>query len=82
MARLHGSFLLRWWVLDRGGSRIELEHIQSGARIVTRSLVEALAWIERGVEEQRDPAAAPVLEAQRPEEGGVSGVDGQDRPGR
>lgn len=45
MVRLLRSFLVRWWMLDDGSSRIELTHIQSDARVVTRSVAEALAWI-------------------------------------
>jgi hypothetical protein len=45
MVRLHGSFLVRWWVRDDGGERIELIHIQSGAKAVTESLAEALTWM-------------------------------------
>lgn len=45
MVRLHRSFLVRWWILDEGGERIELVHVQSGAKAVTGSLAEALAWM-------------------------------------
>lgn len=45
MVRLLRSFLVRWWVLDDGSSRIELTHIQSNARVVATSVSEAIAWI-------------------------------------
>lgn len=45
MVRLLRSFLVRWWVLEDGSTRIELTHIQSDARVVAKSVSEALAWI-------------------------------------
>jgi hypothetical protein len=57
MARLDRSFLLRWWVFDDGGSRIELKHIQSGSRTVVASPSEALAWMRRETTEDIDPAS-------------------------
>jgi hypothetical protein len=48
------SFLLRCWRLGDGRRRIELEHIQSGARARVASLEAACAWIETC---QANPAA-------------------------
>lgn len=72
MARLHGSFLVRWWVLDHGGTRIELEHIQSGAKAVTSSLAEALAWIRLSGGDDADlDDRSSGTEGQREKGGGV-----------
>jgi hypothetical protein len=54
MARLDRSFLVRWWVIDDGSLRIELEHIQSGARAVASSPEDALAWMSRGTTRDGD----------------------------
>lgn len=44
--RRHSSFLLRCWDLGRDGEeRIEIEHIQSGAKILARSADAAISWI-------------------------------------
>lgn len=45
MAKRHQSFLVRCWQLDRGGQRIEIEHIQSGQRHLAHSTAEASEWI-------------------------------------
>ena len=45
MAKRHQSFLVRCWQLDRGGQRIEIEHIQSGEKHLARSTAEANEWI-------------------------------------
>lgn len=50
MVRFHCSFLVRLWQLDRGGARIEIEHIQSGAKTVVSSLADAVAWMSQDVE--------------------------------
>ncbi len=39
------SFLIRCWDLADGEQRIEIEHIQSGKRIVAMSAEIAVAWI-------------------------------------
>lgn len=44
--RRHSSFLLRCWEIGRDGEeRIEIEHIQSGAKVLTRSVEAAVSWI-------------------------------------
>ena len=44
--RRHNSFLLRCWDLgSEGEERIEIEHIQSGAKVLARSVVDATEWI-------------------------------------
>lgn len=44
--RRHSSFLLRCWELGKGGEeRIEIEHIQSGAKVLAKSVEAAVEWI-------------------------------------
>lgn len=46
MARHHSSFLLRCWDLDSDREeRIGIDHIQSGAKVLTRSVADATEWI-------------------------------------
>jgi hypothetical protein len=45
MAKRYGSFLLRRWRLPDGGERVEVQHIQTGDRVVFASLEAALDWI-------------------------------------
>jgi hypothetical protein len=45
MATLLGSFLIRRWSLADGEERVEIEHVQSGARVVAPTIDEALSWI-------------------------------------
>ena len=45
MAKLGGSFLIRYWHLGAGARRIEIEHIQSGERALVASAAAALDWI-------------------------------------
>ncbi|HET7035885.1 MAG TPA: hypothetical protein VFI42_09420 [Thermomicrobiaceae bacterium] len=65
MVRLQHSFLLRWWVLDGGGTRIELLHIQSGARVVVSSPTEALDWMGRGADPAGDAGGEARDDLQR-----------------
>jgi hypothetical protein len=44
MARLAGSFLLRFWCTTRS-QRIEIEHIQSGEKGLAVTVAEAVDWI-------------------------------------
>lgn len=44
--RRHSSFLLRCWELGSDGEeRIEIEHIQSGTKVLARSVEAAVEWI-------------------------------------
>jgi hypothetical protein len=45
MARRHISFLLRCWNLGGDSERVEIVHIQSGARTVVGSLEAAIVWL-------------------------------------
>lgn len=45
MTRRHVSFLLRCWNLGSGEERIEIEHIQSGRRMLATSVAAATEWI-------------------------------------
>lgn len=76
------SFLIRCWELDEGEQRIEVEHIQSGKRIVAASAEIAVAWIGAGA--GHDPVSltsAPRDVHQRPEDErtGAKGGDVTDR---
>ena len=54
MRRPYSSFVLRCWRLGSGQHRIEIEHVQSGARARVNTLPEAVDWI--------DARSGPVLE--------------------
>jgi hypothetical protein len=65
--RRHSSFLLRCW--DSGGrERVEVEHIQSGTKVLVSSLAEAADWIasQRAcadeVQQAGSPAPVPVTD--------------------
>jgi hypothetical protein len=45
MARGHSSFLLRCWWLNGSSERVEVEHIQTGEKVLVMSVAEAVAWI-------------------------------------
>jgi hypothetical protein len=46
IVRRHSSFLLRCWDLGKGGEeRIEIEHIQSGTKVLAKSVEAAVEWI-------------------------------------
>ena len=57
MARLCGSFLVRWWDLSRGEVRVEIEHIQTGEKAFVPSLAAAIEWI--GVRGDGRPSRSP-----------------------
>ena len=46
MARRYTSFVVRCWRLEAAARRIEIEHVQSGARTRVASVADALAWME------------------------------------
>jgi hypothetical protein len=73
MSRLLGSFLLRCWWVGREEERFELEHIQSGERLVVASLADAYAWVQtraRATESAQDasPGAPDECRPVRPGE--------------
>jgi hypothetical protein len=45
MAPTYNSFLVRYWTLEGGAARLEVEHIQSGARTRVAAPDQALAWL-------------------------------------
>ena len=45
MTHRHSSFLLRCWDLGSESERIEIEHIQSGAKSLAKSVGAAVEWI-------------------------------------
>jgi hypothetical protein len=45
MAQIYCSFLIRCWRSGDHEQRLEVEHIQSGERVLVRSLSAALEWI-------------------------------------
>lgn len=59
--RRHNSFLLRCWDLgSEGEERIEIEHIQSGAKVLARSVADATEWIcQHGSSQPESDAAGP-----------------------
>jgi len=72
MAKLGGSFLIRYWHLGAGARRIEIEHIQSGERALVASAAAALDWIGA----RAGATAAPVPSLLTPE------VDRGREPGK
>ena len=55
VVRHHRSYLVRWWKTDRDGQRIELLHIQSGAKTVVATLADAMEWMNRGADVEPAP---------------------------
>lgn len=45
MTRRHTSFLLRCWDLGSDSERIEIEHVQSGTKVLAKSVGSAIEWI-------------------------------------
>lgn len=78
MARRHSSFLVRCWNPGSDDEeRIEIEHIQSGAKTLARSVADATEWIraqcgERSTQPQTAPARMNVAREGRGQ-GGVGG---------
>lgn len=68
MARRHSSFLLRCWDLGGDGERIEIEHVQTGTKVVTRTVGAAIEWICES--DSRSPAAASAAQPADDAEGG------------
>ena len=56
MPRKFSSFLLRWWRSDES-ERLEIEHIQSGRKLLTASIEDAVGWLDEQVkvEPQQEP---------------------------
>ena len=62
MTKWYGSFLLRWWHLDDENQRLEVEYIQTGARVRVASVAAALAWMsacDRSIGTDQPPAPQP-----------------------
>src|SRR3990172_4896492 len=56
--RRYCSFLVRGWTAQADGSmaaRVEVEHVESGSRVVSRSFSEAAAWMERSCDRKENP---------------------------
>jgi hypothetical protein len=59
MAKWYGSFLVRCWHLADDAQRLEIEHIQSGARVRVATVAAAVAWMSaRESDEARPPDPA------------------------
>ncbi len=71
MARRYRSFLIRIYERERGRQRIEIEHIQSGAKTRVTSEAEAVAWMRA-----QSPASMPTAPADAP----VEQVESSGRP--
>lgn len=60
--RRYRSFLVRWWDLQSGERRIEVEHLQSGERTVVATTAAAVEWIDtQGVHQPGKEAQADGL---------------------
>jgi hypothetical protein len=47
MNRRYDAFLIRHWSLgEDGGQRVEIVHIQTGARTLVTSLAKAVDWLQ------------------------------------
>ncbi len=77
MVKHYCAFLVRCWRLDDGERRIEIAHIQSGARTRVTSIAAALAWISA---RSRATAAAgpPVLDPSNDPPGTVPDAPAKD----
>ncbi len=75
MSRRFNSFLLRHWNRAAGETRIEIEHIQQGTRVVVASTAAALRWIDRHAASE-DTTGAPNDEP-GPTRNGPSGDEAQ-----
>lgn len=64
MAR-YRSYLVRWWALQDGDQRIEIEEIQSGERAVVATIAAAIRWVDG-----RGASADAVAPGQPPGKGG------------
>ena len=58
MPRLSGSFVVRCWRVGKSEQRTEIEHIQSGNRVVVASLEEAVALMREQAESRGDGSSS------------------------
>ena len=64
MATSYTSFLIRHWTLTEGGSRVTIEHIQTGEAVAVATLDEALVWLGgRATHDAPPPAPGAAGEA-------------------
>jgi hypothetical protein len=67
----YASFVLRCWRLESDELRIDVEHVQSGARTRVRSLAAAVAWMDGRRDAPVDlPAAGSAALAPAGDSGG------------
>lgn len=69
MKKQYGSFLIRCWRLSDKTYRVEIEHVQSGARADAISLEAIQGWIEShmpGVVDEQPPAPSLTLVLPKP----------------
>lgn len=57
MPRKFSSFLLRWWRSDES-ERLEIEHIQSGRKLLTASIEDSIDWLHDQMNGEQKPEAA------------------------
>jgi hypothetical protein len=62
MASKQQSFVVRCWHLGSRDERIEIEHVQSGRKLLAHSASEAIAWINGFADDPRPrtATAAPL----------------------
>jgi hypothetical protein len=58
MAVRYSSFLVRFYLLERG-ERVEIEHVQTGAKTRESSIEAAAAWMRAQTETDPDARAPP-----------------------
>ena len=67
MGKAYGAFLLRYWRLPGGGQRLDVEHVQTGARVRFATFAAANEWIDANV---GDPSSSNSSRpTARPDEG-------------
>jgi len=49
--RQFNSFLIRWWRGDEN-ERLEIEHVQSGRKLLVSSIEDAAAWLDEQMKEE------------------------------
>ncbi|CAN5759388.1 hypothetical protein BH23CHL2_BH23CHL2_06840 [soil metagenome] len=54
MPHKFSSFLLRWWRSDES-ERLEIEHIQSGRKLLTASIEDAVGWLHDQMNGAQNP---------------------------
>ncbi len=74
----YASFVLRCWRLEDDQRRIEVEHVQTGARTRLRSMGAAVAWMDGCCGDLAGELGAATTHMTLPTEVGPRGEGGQE----